>query len=117
MKSYKHSALLLVFVMAFSAANAQSKKVKKTLEEKSIELAVKLNKEVKLSKEQLIKVKAINDAYLIRKAALEKELKQFKKEYKTKIEALLTDVQKQKKAALKMKKKKKEKEKKLNKKK
>jgi hypothetical protein len=109
--------LILVFTFSFSVSNAQDKKPKKTLKEKSIAMAVKLNKEVKLTKDQLIKVKAINDVYLKQKQTLSKELKQLKKEYKTKIEALLTEEQKQKKETLKKKKNKKEKEKKIDKKK
>ena len=107
MNLLKKSAVLLVLVVTFSVVNAQNKKQEKTPAQKSTELTEKLNKQVKLTKEQLVKVKVINDAYSEKKEALDKKIEvlenekdKLKKENKAKIEAILTAEQKKKKNAL-----------------
>lgn len=111
MNLFKQYALLLAFVMTFSVNYAQDNKPKKTVDQKSNELTEKLNKEVKLSKEQISKIKAINTTYIEKKevldekiAVIENEKDKLKKENKAKIDAILTDDQKKKKNALEAKK-------------
>jgi len=108
---FKQSVLLLVFVTTFYVCNAQDKKPTKTPLQKSAELTEKLNKELKLSKDQLVKVKVINDAYSEKKEALDKKIEalenekdKLKKENKAKIDVILTAEQKKKKNALEAKK-------------
>ncbi len=116
MKLLKLSVLLTLFLFTVSICNAQSKKSKKTLEQKSSEMTGKLNKEVNLTATQISKVKAINTSYLERKKmlddkidALKKGKKKLKKERNTKIDTVLTDKQKKKRETLKKKKAKKKK--------
>lgn len=111
MNLFKQYALLLAFVMTISVNYAQDNKPKKTVDQKSNELTDKLNKEVKLSKEQIIKIKAINTTYIEKKEILdekidviENEKDKLKNENKTKIDAILTADQKKKKNALEAKK-------------
>ena len=99
--------MLTLFLLAMSVCQAQSKKPKKTLEQKSIEMTKKLSKEVKLNKQQILEARAIYLAYLKDKAKLEDKIDDLKKGKKIKINALLTTEQKEKKEIAKKKKKKK----------
>jgi hypothetical protein len=105
MKSIKYITLSIALTMCF-ICNAQTKKQKKTLEQKSAEMTAELAKELKLTKPQKEKVKAIYLDYLKEKEVLEAKIDALKKARKEKINNLLTDEQKKKQEALKKKKKK-----------
>ncbi len=111
MKNIIFSTVLLMSVLV---CRAQEKKAKKTPEQKAIKQTEKITKELKLNKEQQLKVKSINIEYYKKKDVLdekidvlEKEKDKLKKERKANIEGVLTTEQKNKKEALKKKKKKK----------
>lgn len=116
MNLLKSIILLTVLSVFISICGAQNKKTKKTLEEKALEMTMKLDKDIPLSKEQKVKITATNVSYLKEKKILdtkiktiEQEKKKLKKAKKLQIENLLTATQKKKKEELKKKKSKKKK--------
>lgn len=105
-KLLRLSVLLSLFMLTFSICNAQKNKPKKTPEQKSVEMTAKLSKDVKLTKAQATKIKAVYLEYIKEKEALEEKIDALKKERNEKINVVLTDDQKKKREALKKKKKK-----------
>ncbi|MCB0401262.1 MAG: hypothetical protein KDD41_04210 [Flavobacteriales bacterium] len=105
MKTYR-IILLSSLVSVATLCSAQKKKPKKTLEQKSVEMTTKLSKEVKLTKEQQVQIKAIYLNFLTEKEALDNRMKELKKAKKKKVDEILTDEQRKKREELKKKKKK-----------
>ena len=105
MNIFKYLLIISALSLA-TVSSAQSKKANDKLVQKSIEKTNKLHKEVKLTKAQSEKIKAINLEYYIAKKELEDKLKALKKSKNKKIAVILTDEQKKKLESSKKKKKK-----------
>lgn len=74
--------IIILMLVSTSLCFGQKKEVKKTIEEKSFEMAEELKKELKLSDEQFIKAKLIYVDYLTQKEELSNKIKLLEKQKK-----------------------------------
>jgi len=74
--------IIVLMLVSTSLCFGQKEEVKKTIEEKSVEMTEELKKELKLSDEQFIKAKLIYVDYLTQKEELSNKIKLLEKQKK-----------------------------------
>ena len=86
--------LILISTAAFSQVTNQQKPTKEEMEKRKQEFEDKMNKELKLTPEQIQQVNAIDQKYKGQEDTLRSQLKTLRESKKAEIDKVLTDEQK-----------------------